>query len=237
VFIQYASEVAPTEAKVRGFEKERDEQIADLKATIDSISVSCAPRILGIGLTTLAAIWLGAYLASFSASPRSRRCPMPVSQISAQNFSPGLDTEKLPGRIATDRRPARRDAGCAAQGVRRGKASRRDISHELRTPLAALMTTLEVALRKNRNMGISATSSRNVDRAGSTCISSSNACDTGTTRRRCRSVSSATVDSWRCAGVLRHHPAVGRARGLELRLNLPDPIMTQTDPRQAARRC
>jgi len=56
------------------------------------------------------------------------------------------------------------------------------------------MTPLEVALRKNRNNEEYRDIPRNVDRAGSTCISSSNACDMARLEAGADQYHPATVD-------------------------------------------
>ena len=58
----------------------------------------------------------------------------------------------------------------------REKQAAADISHELRTPLAALMTTLEVGLRKTRGPDEYREILEECRGAASTCISWSNGC-------------------------------------------------------------
>ena len=59
VFIQYASDLGPTQAKIRDLQRERDTQLAQLTTTIDNDLTQLRSRMLGIALATLLAIWIG----------------------------------------------------------------------------------------------------------------------------------------------------------------------------------
>src|SRR5262249_23751643 len=62
VFIQYASDVGPTEARILDFQDKRDKQIAELESTIDQDLGQLRSRMIWISLITLGALWLGGYL-------------------------------------------------------------------------------------------------------------------------------------------------------------------------------
>ncbi len=115
----------------------------------------------------------------------------------------------------------------------REKQAAADISHELRTPLAALMTTLEVALRKAR-------SPQDYREILEECRASGQHMYQLVERLLTLARLDAGADQYRparvdvietalaCADLIR---PLARARNLDLRLNLPDDaITTQTDP-------
>ncbi len=117
VFIQYASDVAPTDAKIAEFQKQRDDQIAELETTIENDLAQLRTRMIGIGLATLAALWLGGYLViCFGLAPLSKMTDA-VSQITPQNFHLAARRRPIARRVAADSRPARGNTGATAQGV------------------------------------------------------------------------------------------------------------------------
>jgi heavy metal sensor kinase len=232
VFIQYASDVAPTEAKIRELENQCTEQLAELDASIDGDLNQLRMRMAGIGFATLAALWLGGYLVILVGLAPLSKMTEAVSQVSAQNFRLPLDTDKLPDEL----QPIAARLGETLQQLQkafdREKQAAADISHELRTPLAALMTTLEVALRKNRSeeeyrdiLEECQASGQHMYQLVERLLTLARL-DAGADQYRPAQVDVVEV-ALSCSDIIR---PLARARGLELRLNLPDPITTQTDP-------
>lgn len=232
VFIQFACDVAPTEGKIAAFREHRDMQLAELAGTIGEDLAQLRNRMLWIGLGTLAALWLGGYFViCFGLAPLSKMSEA-VSRVSPKDFHLPLDAESLPDELQPIAATLAHTLEQLRKAFEREKQAAADISHELRTPLAALMTTLEVALRKNR----SADEYREI-------LEECRGSGQHMYQLVERLLTLARLD----AGADQYHPApvdvidvalscadlirpLARARGLELRLNLPDPITTQTDP-------
>jgi signal transduction histidine kinase len=232
VFIQYACDLGPTEAKIAGFREERDDQLRELANTIDADLGQLRDRMIWIGLGTLAALWLGGYFViCLGLAPLSKMSDA-VSRVSSKDFHLPLDADTLPNELQPIAATLAQTLDQLRKAFEREKQAAADISHELRTPLAALMTTLEVALRKAR-------SSEEYREILEECQMSGQhmyqlverlltlaRLDAGADQYHPASVDVIEV-ALACADLIR---PLARARGLELRLNVPDPITTQTDP-------
>jgi signal transduction histidine kinase len=101
---------------------------------------------------TFAGIIVGALLLlRLGLAPLSRLSDA-VSKVSEKNFELQVEPHKLP----TELRPIAERLSQSLSQLQRAfnheKQAAADISHELRTPLAALLTTLDVALRKKRTL-------------------------------------------------------------------------------------
>lgn len=232
VFIQFACDVAPTEAKIAAYRSQRDIQLAELAGTIDGDLGQLRNRMVWIGLGTLAALWLGGYLViCFGLAPLSKMSEA-VSRVTSKDFQLPLKADALPDELQPIAATLAQTLEQLRKAFEREKQAAADISHELRTPLAALMTTLEVALRKPR-------SSEEYREILEECRFSGQhmyqlverlltlaRLDAGADQFHPAQVDVIEV-ALTCADIIR---PLARARGLELRLNLPDPITTQTDP-------
>jgi signal transduction histidine kinase len=232
VFIQFACDIAPTEVKIAGFRKKRDEQLGELAQTIDTDLAQLRNRMLWIGLASLAALWLGGYLViCLGLAPLSKMSDA-VSRVSPKDFHLPLKADTLPDELQPIAATLAHTLEQLRKAFEREKQAAADMSHELRTPLAALMTTLEVALRKSR----SAEEYREI-------LEECRASGQHMYQLVERLLTLARLD----AGADQYHPAhvdvieialacadlirpLARARGLEMRLNVPDPIAIQTDP-------
>ncbi|MFL5330178.1 MAG: sensor histidine kinase [Gemmataceae bacterium] len=101
-------------------------------------------------LTFLSTVFGGSLLVGLGLSPL-RRLVDAVSQVSSRDFHLPLDNKPMPREldpIVTRLRATLEELGRA---FHREKQASADISHELRTPVAALLATLDVALRKPRS--------------------------------------------------------------------------------------
>src|ERR1019366_4330627 len=151
VFIQYAADLAPIEEKIRGFQQDRDEQLAKLANTIELDLAELRQRMFGISFATLIAIWLRGYaLVRLGLAPLAKMSEA-VRQVSPTNFHLALDPAKLPDELQPIAARIEESLEELHKAFARENQAPADISHELRTPLAALMTTLEVGLKKPRS--------------------------------------------------------------------------------------
>ena len=151
LFVQYASETSHLDAQVREFENIRDTRLADTLLENRAALSDLRRRIIWISALTFVGIVIGGYvLLRLGLAPLARLSDA-VSKVSEKNFDLQLDAKKLP----TELRPIAERLSQSLRQLHKAfdyeKQAAADISHELRTPLAALMTTLEVALRKQRS--------------------------------------------------------------------------------------
>jgi heavy metal sensor kinase len=232
IFIQYASDISPAEAKIIALGYKRDEQIAQLATTIESDLTQLRGRMLGIGLSTLVALWLGGYLViRLGLAPLSKMSDA-VRQVSVKDFHLPLDTEKLPNELQPIAGRLVELLDHLQKAFAREKQAAADISHELRTPLAALMTTLEVGLKKTRSLD----EYREILEDCRSCgqhmyqlverLLTLARLDAGADQYRPAEVD-VTETAFQCADLIR---PLAKARGLSLQLHLPDPITMETDP-------
>jgi len=231
VFIQYASDVGPTEARILDFQDKRDKQIAELESTIDQDLGQLRSRMIWISLITLGALWLGGYLViRLGLAPLSKMSEA-VSQVSSENFHLPLDAQKLPPELQPIAARLVEVLEHLQKAFAREKQAAADISHELRTPLAALMTTLEVGLKKSRSLDEYREILDECRASGQHMyqlverLMALARLDAGADRYR-PAETDVTEIALQCADLIR---PLAKARGLALRLHLPDPITMETD--------
>lgn len=232
VFIQYASDIAPTEAKIAEFRLTRDEQLRELASTIDADLASLRDRMLWVGLGSLAALWMGGYLViCLGLAPLSKMSDA-VSKVTTKDFQLPLKPETLPDELQPIAATLSQTLTQLRKAFEREKQAAADISHELRTPLAALMTTLEVGLRKTRTqeeyrdiLEECRYSGQHMYQLVERLLTLARL-DAGADQYHPAQVDVIEV-ALSCADIIR---PLARAKGLDLRLNVPDPIVTQTDP-------
>jgi heavy metal sensor kinase len=232
LFIQYAADLAPLEERIQQFAAERDQQLDELERTIASDLSQLRNRMLWVSLITLAAIWLGGYgVIQLGLAPLSKMSDA-VSKVTPKNFHLSVDPGSLPNELQPIAARLGEVLKHLQQAFAREKQAAADISHELRTPLAALMTTLEVGLRKNRN-------AEEYREILSECRSSGQhmyqlverlltlaRLDAGVDQYRPRQVDVIDI-ALQCADLIR---PLAKARGITVRLHLPDVVSLQTDP-------
>ena len=108
-------------------------------------------HLFWISLTTFAAILGGGFWLVRRGLAPLQRLSEAVSRVSEKDFRLRIDDDHLPRELEpiVDRLKLTLEA--LSRAFSREKQAAADISHELRTPLAALLTTIEVALRRPRS--------------------------------------------------------------------------------------
>src|SRR5262249_17268282 len=107
--------------------------------------------LLLIGLTTFAAtVAGGVWLVRLGLSPL-QRLSLALSRVSVKDFRLPFEEKRLPRELRPIGERLTQTLDLLKRTFAREKQAAADISHELRTPLAALLTTIEVALRKPRS--------------------------------------------------------------------------------------
>jgi two-component system, OmpR family, heavy metal sensor histidine kinase CusS len=149
-YVQYACDTGPLEAALAAHKEElgADQEELDHQSAVTLASLR--NRLLGVSLGAFALAVLGScWLVGVGLSPL-RRLSDAVSQVSERDFRLSFDEAHLPGELRPIIERLTETLGQLQKAFRREKQAAADISHELRTPLAALITTIEVTLRKPR---------------------------------------------------------------------------------------
>jgi heavy metal sensor kinase len=127
-----------------------EEQLNDQKAESQRFLADLSRKLFGIGLLTFALTVAGGYgLVRLGLSPLHRLSEA-VSRISPRDFRLPLEGGRLPTELSPIAERLQQTLDQLKRAFAREKQTAADISHELRTPVAALLTTVEVALRKPR---------------------------------------------------------------------------------------
>jgi heavy metal sensor kinase len=231
-FIQYAIDIAPTEARLLEYAGDRDRQLAQVDADTDSQLRVLRSQLFWIALATFAATLVGGYFLLLLGLAPLARLSQAVSEVSERDFRLKVDPEGLPAELKPIAKRIGHTLEQLGKAFDREKQAAADISHELRTPLAALMTTVEVALRKARSV-------QEYHEILEECHSSGQhmsllverllalaRLDAGADRPRARAVDAAQL-AVQCADLVR---PLAKARGLTLTAHVAPPLPLSTDP-------
>jgi heavy metal sensor kinase len=148
--IHCASETGPRDAALAKFAAQRDEDLARLDEETDATLVTLRNRLLLIALAAFAASAVGGFcLVRVGLAPLQRLSDA-VSRVSPKDFRLPFEEKRLPCELTAIVGGLTQTLDLLKRAFAREKQAAADISHELRTPLAALLTTIDVALRKPR---------------------------------------------------------------------------------------
>jgi len=150
LFVQYARDSALLGADLQSLGKQRDEQLAALEDETLADLANLRQKLWWISLATFLGILTGSLLLIHLGLAPLARLSDAVSRVSPRDFRLKLDTKNLPRELLPIADRLGQTLEQLKQAFAREKQATADISHELRTPLAALLTTVEVALRKQR---------------------------------------------------------------------------------------
>jgi signal transduction histidine kinase len=130
--------------------RQRDEVLARLDDENKDALAQLKLRLGGISAIALGVVVIGGWLLIGTSLTPLKRLSLAVSQVSARDFRLPIEPSDLPPEIVPVADRLKQTLQQLQAAFEREKRASADISHELRTPLAALTTTLEVALRKER---------------------------------------------------------------------------------------
>ena len=150
-YIQYGSDTSLLQDQIRDLDEARERQIVDLREQTQEELAGLRMRLFWIGLATFAGILIGSLLLIHRGMSPIDRLSEAVSKVSARDFQLKVDVDKLPKELLPIADRLRQTLNDLRKAFTREKQAAADISHELRTPLAALLTTVELALRKPRS--------------------------------------------------------------------------------------
>jgi two-component system, OmpR family, heavy metal sensor histidine kinase CusS len=150
-FIQAASTTTDRDQAIAAIDETIQSDLEDLEAQSKVAMADLRNRLLLISLATFALTVLGGFwLVRLGLHPLNHLSEA-VSQVSERDFHLPMDDKRLPAEL----KPIVERLTTTLEQLRRAfdreKQAAADISHELRTPLAAMLTTLDLALRKPRS--------------------------------------------------------------------------------------
>jgi signal transduction histidine kinase len=150
IVVQCAYDARKRDATLQTFREQHDEELEKLENDTAAELGRLHRRLLLLGSATFAAAVLGCWaLVRLGLSPL-RRLSDAVSRVSPRDLRLPFNEPRLPQEL----RPIVEQISGTLIQLRRAfareKQATADLSHELRTPLAALLATIELALRKPR---------------------------------------------------------------------------------------
>jgi signal transduction histidine kinase len=132
------------------FADERDEELAKLGTELSDARRSLRFDIATIGLVALLAVAVGGPLLVGRGLRPVGKLSDAVSRVSEKDFKLPHDGSNLSVELVPIHGRLTQTLDLLQRAFAREKQAVADISHELRTPIAALMATIDVALRKQR---------------------------------------------------------------------------------------
>jgi signal transduction histidine kinase len=151
LFISVARSTAPLAEKLERLAQRRDEGWRQSEADTRSALRSFGLLLLLTNLATFAGAGIGGWaLIRKNLKPLARIADA-VSQVNEKTFSLPLDGQPVPRELVPIVEKLQQTLRSLQQAFEREKQAIADISHDLRTPIAALLTTLEVSLRRPRS--------------------------------------------------------------------------------------
>jgi heavy metal sensor kinase len=150
-YIQYGLDTADLDAKLARIAAERDEKFQEQGIQSVAQLNELRDRLWWLGLVAFLATGAGSFAMLHLGLKPLHRLSDAVSRISEKDFRLPLDGAPLPNELRPIEERLQQTLNLLKRAFAREKQAAADISHELRTPLAALMTTIEVALRKLRS--------------------------------------------------------------------------------------
>ncbi|HZY83514.1 MAG TPA: ATP-binding protein [Gemmataceae bacterium] len=150
IYIQCAAQTSPLEQAKRDLAERREKELADVEADTEASLANLRRWLLTVGCVTFLAAVLGCFLLVRLGLMPLQRLSEAVSRVSPRDFRLPLEPRRLPAELQPIVARLEEMLGQLKRAFAREKQATADISHELRTPLAALLTTIELALRKQR---------------------------------------------------------------------------------------
>ncbi|MFO0880628.1 MAG: HAMP domain-containing sensor histidine kinase [Gemmataceae bacterium] len=152
IIIQCAASTSDLEASLEPYQRQRDEDHKRIRTETEETIARLQKWLLLITGLTLAATTLGSIGLVWLGLRPLRRLGEAVSKLSPRNFQLLMEPQRMPVELQPIADRLRTSLDQLRRAFHREKQATADISHELRTPLAAMLTTLELALRKPRSL-------------------------------------------------------------------------------------
>ncbi len=150
-FIQYAVETTPLANRLAKMTEQRNQRIARLSEETRITLQNLRERLFTLCGLTVVSVFVGGLILIWMGLAPLHRLSEAVSRINEKDFQLRLDPQSLPTELQPVAHRLRHSLDQLRQAFAREKQAAQDLSHDLRTPLAALTTTIEVALKKDRS--------------------------------------------------------------------------------------
>ena len=150
-FLQYGVETSSVDQRIRLLDEERSRRLHGLDDDVRRDLGNLRSQLLAISSLTLSAVLFGAFSLVWLGLLPLHRLSDAVSEISPRDFALKIDPASLPTELQPIAVRLSQTLEQLRKAFAREKQSAQDISHDLRTPLAALATTIEVGLKKDRS--------------------------------------------------------------------------------------
>jgi heavy metal sensor kinase len=232
ILIQCAAETTQRDAALAKLAEELQTDLVQLKTDSQALLTNFRNQLLWIGLATFGATVVGGFwLVRLGLSPLARLSDA-VSKVSAKDFRLPFHEPRLPAELRPIVERLTETLELLKRAFAREKQAAADISHELRTPLAALLTTIEVGLRKPRSgeeyrelLADCHATGQQMSQLVERLLALARL-DAGVDTLRPREVDVAALAD-QCATLVR---PLAEARGLSLRVQRNGPLPLKTDP-------
>jgi signal transduction histidine kinase len=149
-YFQYGIETRQLEDRIQALAEDRDHRITRLADGVRADLQHLRSRLFLISAATLGSVLVGAMLLIWLGLLPLHRLTGAVSEVSEKDFQLKLDPATLPVELQPIAVRLSQTLDQLRKAFAREKQAAQDISHDLRTPLAALSTTIEVGLKKDR---------------------------------------------------------------------------------------
>jgi signal transduction histidine kinase len=149
-FLQYGIDTREVDRRIGLLDQEHDRRLQGLDDDARSDLSSLRGQLLAISSLTLSAVLFGAFCLVWLGLLPINRLSDAVSEISPRDFTLKIDPATLPTELQPIAVRLSQTLTQLQKAFAREKQAAQDISHDLRTPLAALATTIEVGLKKDR---------------------------------------------------------------------------------------
>jgi heavy metal sensor kinase len=150
MLIQCGYDTRKMTAILADLEASRKTAVAEVEERNDTTLAELRRHLFIISLATFAAVVLGVYFLVRLGLLPLQRLGNAVSKVSERDFRLQFDDSRLPSELAPIVDTLKHTLNELRMAFEREKQAAADISHELRTPVAALLTTIEVTLKKPR---------------------------------------------------------------------------------------
>jgi heavy metal sensor kinase len=150
ILIQVGAPTLERDAKLAALAADKEKALAAMKTETANDLAYLFNLFVVVGLATFAMCIAGAFLLVRAGLSPLHRLSIAVSKVSAKDFRLPFEERNLPSELRPIVDRLCQTLELLKRAFAREKQAAADISHELRTPLAALLTTTEVGLRKDR---------------------------------------------------------------------------------------